>query len=188
MPAACGEVADDRSRTGARMTLVAGVDSSTQSCKVVVRDAATGTLVRSGRAPHPDGTEVPPAAWLAALHGAIEGAGGLDDVAAVAVGGQQHGMVCLDDDGEVVRPALLWNDLRSGKAAGQLVAELGAQEWVDAVGTVPVASFPVTKLRWLAEHEPQSVSRTAAVCLPHDYLSWHLAGRPGLQGLFTDRG
>src|SRR3954453_2214276 len=141
MPAACGEVADDRSRTGARMTLVAGVDSSTQSCKVVVRDAATGALVRSGRAPHPDGTEVPPAAWLAALHGAIEGAGGLDDVAAVAVGGQQHGMVCLDDDGEVVRPALLWNDTRSAPAADDLIEELGGgsagrTSWADAVGLV----------------------------------------------------
>src|SRR4051794_32468631 len=195
MPAACGEVADDRSRTGARMTLVAGVDSSTQSCKVVVRDAATGTLVRSGRAPHPDGTEVPPAAWLAALHGAIEGAGGLDDVAAVAVGGQQHGMVCLDDDGEVVRPALLWNDTRSAPAAAQLTAELGdgdpaagARAWADAVGLVPVASFTVTKLRWLADAEPANAARTAAVCLPHDWLTWHLAGAPGLDRLVTDRG
>ena len=162
--------------------LVAGVDSSTQSCKVVMRDADTGALVRTGSAAHPDGTEVDPAAWLAALDEAITQAGGLDDVAAIAVGAQQHGMVCLDDDGAVVRPALLWNDLRSSKAADQLIAELGAQAWVDAVGLVPVASYTVTKLRWLAEHEPQSVSRTAAVCLPHDYLSWHLAGTPGLQG------
>src|SRR3954453_18191012 len=189
MPAACGEVADDRSRTGARMTLVAGVDSSTQSCKVVVRDAATGTLVRSGRAPHPDGTEVPPAAGLAALHGALEGAGGLDDVAAVAVGGQQHGMVCLDDDGEVVRPALLWNDTRSAGAAEDLLAELGGgAAWAQAVGLVPVASFTVTKLRWLADAEPENAARTAAVCLPHDWLTRVLAGRPGLDGLVTDRG
>ena len=96
------------------MTLVAGVDSSTQSCKVVVRDAETGALVRSGRAPHPDGTEVDPRPWWAALQAAIAEAGGLDDVAAVAVGGQQHGMVCLDEDGDVVRAALLWNDTRSG--------------------------------------------------------------------------
>jgi xylulokinase len=88
-------------------TLVAGVDSSTQSCKVVVRDAATGALVRSGRAGHPDGTEVDPAAWWAALATATDEAGGLDDVAAISVGGQQHGMVCLDDEGKVVRPALL---------------------------------------------------------------------------------
>ena len=81
------------------MTLVAGVDSSTQSCKVVVRDAETGALVRSGRASHPDGTEVDPAAWWDALQAAIADAGGLDDVAAISVGGQQHGMVVLDADG-----------------------------------------------------------------------------------------
>src|SRR4051812_14248711 len=177
------------------MTLVAGVDSSTQSCKVVVRDADSGALVREGRAPHPEGTEVDPAAWAAALRTAISEAGGLTDVAAVAVGGQQHGMVCLDDDGEVVRPALLWNDTRSSPAAAQLTAELGdgdaqagARAWADAVGLVPVASFTVTKLRWLAEAEPANAARTAAVCLPHDYLTWHLAGRPGLDGLVSDRG
>jgi len=171
------------------MTLVAGVDSSTQSCKVVVRDADSGALVREGRAPHPDGTEVDPAAWAAALATAVAAAGGLDDVAAVAVGGQQHGMVCLDDAGEVVRPALLWNDTRSAQAATDLTAELGGgQAWADAVGLVPVASFTVTKLRWLAEHEPANAARTAAVCLPHDWLTWQLAGAPGVEALVTDRG
>jgi xylulokinase len=176
------------------MPLVAGVDTSTQSCKVVVRDAASGTLVREGRAPHPDGTEVDPAAWAAALEQAVAQAGGLDDVAAVAVGGQQHGMVCLDDDGRVVRDALLWNDTRSAAAAADLTRELGGpQAWADAVGLVPVASFTVTKLRWLAEHEPHNAARTAAVCLPHDWLTWVLAGRPGSGGtgfdaLVTDRG
>ena len=171
------------------MTLVAGVDSSTQSCKVVVRDAETGALVREGRAPHPDGTEVDPAAWRTALQAAIGGAGGLSDVAAVAVGGQQHGMVCLDEDGAVVRPALLWNDTRSADAARELTAELGGgQAWAEAVGLVPVASFTVTKLRWLAQHEPENAARTAAVCLPHDWLTWELAGSPGPAALVTDRG
>src|SRR5919206_1040777 len=171
------------------MTLVAGVDSSTQSCKVVVRDAETGALVREGRAPHPDGTEVDPAAWRAALRTAIDGAGGLGDVAAVAVGGQQHGMVCLDEDGAVVRPALLWNDTRSAGAARELTTELGGgQAWAEAVGLVPVASFTVTKLRWLAENEPENAARTAAVCLPHDRLTWELAGSPGPAALVTDRG
>ncbi|ADB75594.1 xylulokinase [Geodermatophilus obscurus] len=175
------------------MTLVAGVDSSTQSCKVVVRDAESGRLVREGRAPHPDGTEVDPAAWRAALQAAIAGAGGLGGVAAVAVGGQQHGMVCLDEDGAVVRPALLWNDTRSAGAAADLVAELGGPEaggraWADAVGLVPVASFTVTKLRWLAQSEPGNAARTAAVCLPHDWLTWELAGSRDLGALVTDRG
>lgn len=170
------------------MTLVAGVDSSTQSCKVVIRDATTGVLVRSGSAPHPDGTEVDPAAWWVALRTAVQAAGGFDDVAGVSVGAQQHGMVCLAEDGSVVRPALLWNDMRSAAAADALVAELGgAQAWASAVGSVPVASFTVTKLRWLASHEPASLARTEAVCLPHDWLTWRLAGSSALHALQTDR-
>ncbi|MEU1888952.1 xylulokinase [Micromonospora sp. WMMD987] len=175
------------------MPLVAGVDSSTQSCKVVIRDAETGALVRQGRAPHPDGTEVDPRAWWDALLAAVEAAGGLADVVAVSVAGQQHGMVCLDGSGEVVRPALLWNDTRSADAARELIAEAGDGEtgrrfWADAVGLVPVASFTATKLRWLARHEPERAARVAAVCLPHDWLTWRLAGAPGLAALRTDRG
>ncbi len=166
--------------------LVAGVDSSTQSCKVVVRDARTGGLVREGRAPHPDGTEVDPAAWDVALHAAVADAGGLADVSAIAVGGQQHGMVLLDDDGAVVRPALLWNDTRSARAADELVAELGAQEWASATGSVPVASFTVTKLRWVAEHDADSAHVASSVCLPHDWLTARLRG--SANGITTDRG
>jgi xylulokinase len=106
------------------------------------------------------------------------------------VGAQQHGMVCLDEAGQVVRPALLWNDTRSAQAATDLIAELpgGAAGWADAVGLVPVASFTVTKLRWLAQNEPDAAARTRAVCLPHDWLTWQLAGAPGLEALATDRG
>jgi xylulokinase len=169
------------------VTLVAGVDSSTQSCTVVVRDADTGALVRSGRAPHPDGTEVDPEAWWTALQAALDDAGGLDGVAALSVAGQQHGMVCLSGSGGVVRPALLWNDVRSAGAADDLVAELGAQAWADATGSVPVASFTVTKLRWLARHEPEHLAATAAVCLPHDWLTWRLLGTGRIDDLVTDR-
>ncbi|MGC5165810.1 xylulokinase [Luteimicrobium sp. DT211] len=170
--------------------LVAGVDSSTQSCKVVVRDAETGTLVRSGSASHPDGTEVHPDAWWDAFRAAADAAGGLGPdagVAALAVGGQQHGMVLLDADGEVLRPALLWNDTRSASSAADLVEELGAAAWADAVGSVPVASLTVTKLRWVADHEPGLVPRIAAVALPHDWLTWRIAGfGPRSQGLEPD--
>lgn len=175
-------------------TLVAGVDSSTQACKVVVRDLRTGALVREGRAPHPPGTEVDPERWWEALGAALAAAGGLGDVAAVAVGAQQHGMVALDGDGTVVRPALLWNDTRSAGAAAALVDELGGgaagrAAWAAAVGTVPVASITVTKLRWLAEAEPSRAARTAGVCLPHDWLTWRLRGAPGgIEGVTTDRG
>ena len=170
------------------MTLVAGIDSSTQSCKVLVCDAATGEVVREGRAGHPDGTEIAPAAWEAAAREAIAAAGGLDGVDAVAVGAQQHGMVCLDVTGQVVRPALLWNDVRSADAAVALVSELGGPKaWAEAVGVVPLAAITVSKLRWLADHEPQHADRTAAVCLPHDWLTWRLRGDTDITTLTTDR-
>jgi len=173
------------------VTLVAGIDSSTQSCKVVVVDAATGRAVREGRAPHPEGTEVDPEAWWAAARAAVADAGGLDDVEAVSVAGQQHGLVSLDSHGRVVRPALLWNDNRSAAAARDLVDELGAARWAHEAGTVPVASLTVAKLRWLRDAEPENAARTAAVALPHDYLTWRLRGygpeRPDLDALVTDR-
>ena len=177
--------------------LVAGVDSSTQSCKVVIRDADTGALRRFGQAAHPDHLEVDPEAWWRALHSAITAAGGLDDVSALAVGGQQHGMVALDANGEVIRPALLWHDTRSAGAAEDLTAELGVAErgsaeagaaaWAEATGSVPVASLTVTKLRWLADHEPENAARVAAVALPHDWLTWRLSGATSLDTLVTDR-
>ena len=167
------------------MPLVAGIDSSTQSVKVVVRDAGTGELVREGRASHPDGTECPPQAWWDALAAASDGL--LDGVAALAVAGQQHGMVALDGAGEAVRPALLWNDMRSAQDAADLVSELGGPAaWADAVGSVPVASFTVTKLRWLARCEPDLAARVERVLLPHDWLTWRLTGSPAVAT--TDRG
>ncbi|MGH3925683.1 MAG: FGGY family carbohydrate kinase, partial [Pseudonocardiaceae bacterium] len=157
------------------MPAVAGVDSSTQSCKVVVCDADTGEVLREGRAPHPDGTEVHPRHWWSALQRATDGL--LDGVAAVSVAAQQHGMVALDEAGDVLRPALLWNDTRSAGAARELIDELGGPKaWADAVGLVPVASFTVTKLRWVATHEPDVAARVARVLLPHDWLTWRLSG------------
>ena len=167
------------------MTLVAGVDSSTQSVKVVVRDAETGAWVREARATHPDGTAVDPSAWVSALDSAMEGL--LDGVEAMSIAGQQHGMVVLDEAGEVIRPALLWNDTRSAPDATALVDELGGPEaWASAVGSVPVAAFTVSKVRWLARNEPENARRVASLMLPHDYLTWLLSGRP--ESAVTDRG
>ncbi|MCD0445950.1 xylulokinase [Glycomyces sp. A-F 0318] len=166
------------------MTLVAGVDSSTQSTKVLLVDAETGEIVDSGRASHPDGTECPPEAWWEALQEA--GKGLLERAEAVAVAGQQHGMVALDDHDEVVRPALLWNDTRSAPQAERLTAESGAEAWAADTGLVLAASFTATKLAWLAEHEPENAARTASVMLPHDWLSMKLRGATAAEAA-TDR-
>lgn len=171
-------------------TLVAGVDSSTQSTKVLVCDAETGAIVREGRASHPDGTEVHPDVWWDAFKEATSG-GLLDGVEAISVSGQQHGMVVLDDGGAVVRPALLWNDTRSADAARDLIDEFGgARSWAQAVGTVPVASLTITKLRWLAVNEPELAERVHDVVLPHDWLTKRILedGTRTRAELVTDRG
>jgi len=172
---------------GQVVPLVVGVDSSTSACKVQVRDADTGALVSEGRAPHPATTpprsEQHPADWWSAF-GAACAEAGIDRPAAIAVGGQQHGLVVLDDRGEVVRPAKLWNDTESAPDAADLVEELGGPEqWAEAVGSVPVASFTITKLRWLQRNEPEAFLRVARVLLPHDWLTHRLTG-----GFTTDRG
>jgi xylulokinase len=166
--------------------LVAGVDSSTQSTKVLLCQADDGVIVGQASAPHPDGTECDPELWWQAL--AKAGAGLLDRADAIGVAAQQHGMVVLDETGQVIRPALLWNDVRSAPQARALISELGGpQQWARQTGSVPTASFTITKLRWLAEHEPDAAARTAHVLLPHDWLTWRLAGRPAT-GPTTDRG
>jgi len=168
--------------------LVAGIDSSTQSVKIVIKGAVSGELIREGKAAHPDGTEVNPSAWWSALNQAIEKAGGLSDVSAISVAAQQHGFIALDEKGEVIRDALLWNDLRSAKAAKDLNKEFGGDtETAKAVGSILVASFTVAKARWMAENEPENAKRLAAIALPHDWISWQLQGGVSFDKLFTDR-
>ncbi|MGW2553266.1 xylulokinase [Streptomyces sp. NPDC001635] len=169
--------------------LVVGVDSSTQSTKALVVDASTGQVVASGQAPHTVSTgasrESDPRQWWDALCEALDQCGeAAREAAAVSIGGQQHGLVTLDAHGDPVRPALLWNDVQSAPQARRLVEELGGlKAWADRTGSVPGASFTVTKWAWLAENEPEAVRATAAVRLPHDYLTERLTG----QGT-TDRG
>jgi xylulokinase len=155
--------------------LVAGVDSSTQSTKVLLCQAEDGAIVAQASAPHPDGTECHPDHWWHALGEA--GKDLLEQASAVGVAAQQHGMIALDESGAVVRPAMLWNDIKSAPQATKLIAELGGPaQWAAQTGSVPSMSFTVTKLRWLAEQEPANAERTHRVLLPHDWLTWRLAG------------
>jgi xylulokinase len=177
------------------VALVLGVDSSTQSTKIEIRDADSGALVAHASAPHPVTTpprsEQDPSAWWDALGAAITAAGeAVQQVDAVAVAGQQHGMVVLDADDQVIRPAKLWNDTESAPDAQWLVTQLdkssgssGEAAWADACGSVPVAAFTITKLSWLHRREPDAWARLARVCLPHDWLTWKLTG-----AFVTDRG
>jgi xylulokinase len=164
--------------------IVAGVDSSTQSVKVVLRDADSGELIASTSRPHPHSTEVNPLEWRKALDSALDELGKYE-ISAISIGGQQHGMVALDKEGVVIRDALLWNDTRSDKAAHQLNSEI--PDIHERTGSQLVASFTASKVRWLADNEKANAERVAAIALPHDWLSWQLCGAHNLNSLFTDR-
>jgi len=170
------------------MPLVAGVDSSTQSTKVQIRDLHTGRIVAEASAPHPPTTpprsEQDPEVWWQALKQALSQVSEfLGDVVSISVAAQQHGLVVLDSDCRVIRPAKLWNDTESAAEASALTERLGADGWARACGSVPVPAFTITKLAWLAAHEPESFSRVARIMLPHDYLTWRLT-----DSFVTDRG
>ena len=174
------------------MRVVVGVDSSTQSTKVEVRALDSGAVLAKASAPHPSTqpprSEQDPESWWAAFETAYGVAmSDLDniEVAGISVAGQQHGMVLVDAAGATIRPAKLWNDTESAPDAEALRAAMpgGASGWAGAVGSVPVAAFTVTKLRWVLRNEPDAFRRTAKVLLPHDWMTHRLCGHH-----VTDRG
>ena len=119
------------------MPLVAGIDSSTQSCKVEVRDLDSGETVAIARASHPPTSpprsEQDPTSWWQALTEAFSQIGSAArDIAAISVGGQQHGLVVLDHEDEPLRPAKLWNDTESAPQSEALVEAIGAGAWARA--------------------------------------------------------
>ncbi|MFR0352448.1 FGGY family carbohydrate kinase [Streptomyces sediminimaris] len=176
------------------MGIVAGLDSAPDFTRIVVCDSDTGAVLRQGYAPHPvegDGgggrpADVDPQAWLLSL-GEAAGGGLLEGVQAIGVSAQANALVPLDSQGGTVRPAMVGGDKRAQVAAADLIDALGGREaWAQAVGCVPGAAQPVTKLRWLAKSEPDAALRTAMLMQAHDWLVWQLLGRPVRRT--TDRG
>jgi xylulokinase len=167
------------------MAVVAGVDSSTQSTKVVLRDADTGAHVRTVSRPHQtSGTggrsEQDPQMWLTAVRSCLDEVADYE-IAALSIAAQQHGMVVTDAAGTPLRKAKLWNDTESAPDAQQLVDALGADTWARRTGSVPVASFTISKLAWLTRCEPGL--RVQRIGLPHDWLTAQFTGN-----FSTDRG
>ncbi|MFW6690315.1 FGGY family carbohydrate kinase [Streptomyces sp. MAR4 CNX-425] len=175
------------------MGIVAGLDSSPEGTNIVVCDADTGAVLKQGYAPHPESAgeaaaayEADPQTWLLSLGEAADG-GLLEGVQAIGVAAQQHAVIPLDGAGTPVRPALTGNDKRAQGAAADLVDQLGGRAaWAGAVGTVPDAKLPVTKLRRFAADEPDHAKRTTQLMTPHDWLVWQLLGKPHRRT--TDRG
>ncbi|HEV7627128.1 MAG TPA: FGGY family carbohydrate kinase [Streptomyces sp.] len=167
------------------MGIVAGLESAAEYTRIIVCDADSGAVVKHGHAEHPAERD-DPQSWLISLGRAASG-GQLHDVEAIGVSAQQQGLVAMDSAGAPVRPALLGNDRRMQPAAASLVDALGGREaWSQAVGAVPQAGHPISKLRWLARNEPDTAARVAEVLQPHDWLVWQLMARPYRRT--TDRG
>jgi xylulokinase len=165
------------------VTLVAGVDSSTKSTKVVIVDSDDGTIVASATSRHPatspPRSEQDPKSWWRAFSKAWEACGPITrSVKAISIAAQQHGMVALDGNGDAVHPAKLWNDSESAAQSDALTERLGADEWAKRCGSVLTPSFTITKLAWLRETRPDAFGAIRRVLLPHEWLTWQLLGCP----------
>lgn len=164
--------------------IVVGVDSSTQSCKVELRDIESGQLIASGSAPHPKTnppqSEQHPNQWWSAFVLALEAARrGLrvgDEVIGISIAAQCHGLVPLNSRDEVIRPAKLWNDTTASLNISQIVERVGVDGFVARVGSLPTSAFTLGKIAWLAENEPENFAAMTHILLPHDYLTWRLTG------------
>jgi xylulokinase len=168
--------------------LVAGIDSSTQSCTVVLRRLDGGEAIAEARAPHPPTfpprSEQDPLTWWGALRTALaELSAFLPRIAAISVGGQGHGLVLLDKADLPLRPAKLWNDTESATDAIALLRSLPASDWADRTGSIPGPALTISKLAWTARNHPGTIEAAARICLPFDYLIYRLSGR-----LVTERG
>ncbi len=171
-------------------TLLLGIDSGTQSTKVLVVDAKTGAVHGVASQPHALIPNLPPGAkeqhphdWRNATANAIKAAlkaakATASEVKAIGVSGQQHGFVPLDKAGEVIRPAKLWCDTSTSAECAEITAKLGgAKATIKAVGNAILPGFTASKILWLKKHEPKNFARLATILLPHDYLNFWLTGQ-----------
>ncbi|MFW7355435.1 MAG: xylulokinase [Brucella sp.] len=162
--------------------LVAGVDSSTQSCTIVLRRLEDGAVIAEAHKPHPPTTpprsEQAPESWWQALVSAFgELTNYLPRIAGISVGGQGHGLVMLGDDGLPLRDAKLWNDTEAARDAENLRQKLPLRYWAEQTGSVPAAALTVSKLAWTERVHPGTVAKARRIMLPSDYLLYRLSGR-----------
>ncbi len=167
-----------------------GVDSGTQGTRAVVIDGGSGKVLGQASAPHASvpnlkggAREQDPAVWVAALEKSVRGAikasnSRPEQIKALAIAGQQHGFVPLDEKGQVIRPAKLWNDTSTQPQAEAILRKAGGLEaFVALTGNGLPAGFTAPKILWLRQHEPRNYGKLASVLLPHDYLNFVLTGR-----------
>ena len=162
------------------MSVAIGLDVGTSGVKALAV-AEDGEIV--GRAeveyglstPQPGWAEQDPEDWWRGTQQALEELG-VDEVAGIGMSGQMHGLVALDADEQVLRPAILWNDQRTGEQCAEIEERIGLPALVAATGNRALTGFTAPKLLWLREHEPDVYGRIAHILLPKDYVRLRLCG------------
>src|SRR3989454_6588429 len=174
--------------------LVIGIDSGTQSTKVLVVDARDGKVIASAAQEYdliaglpPGAKEQHPHTWREAAASTIRRAlrqakAVASEVKAIGISGQQHGFVALDKQGEVIRPAKLWCDTSTAAECDEITERLGGlKKTLRALGNAVLPGFTASKILWLKKNEPKNFARLAMVLLPHDYLNFWLTGRASME-------
>ena len=168
-----------------RSALLLGIDLGTTGCKALLIDergavVAEATRAYPLRAPLPHWSEQDPTEWwnsaAASIRAIVERADAGERIAAVGLTGQMHGLVLLDASGEVLRPAILWNDQRTAAQCERLSREIGLARLLGWTGNALLPGFTAPKIVWVREHEPEVYARVAHVLLPKDYLRYRLTG------------
>ncbi len=164
------------------MTLLAGLDIGTSSVKGLLVDAADGRVVARAEAEHPLSTPRPgwaeqdPEHWWAGAQAVLAALGDDGAIDAIGLSGQMHGLVALDAAGAVLRPAMLWNDGRTGAECREIEQRIGLDALIAQTGNRALTGFTAPKLLWLARHEPELYGRIDRIMLPKDYVRLRLCG------------
>ena len=167
------------------MITLLGLDISTTGAKALLIDER-GAVIASHTTPQPISTPQPlwseqnPADWwdgmAASIRAVLEQTGAAESIAAIGLTGQMHGLVCLDAAGEVLRPAILWNDQRTQAECDAITATIGAERLIRLTGNRALTGFTAPKILWVRRHEPDVYARTAHILLPKDYIRFKLSG------------
>ena len=161
-----------------------GVDLGTSAVKLLLMDGEGQILKIVSKEyplyfPHPGWSEQNPEDWYA---GTMAGLGELledcdkDKVAGISFGGQMHGLVVLDREDRVIRPAILWNDGRTGRQTDYLNQTIGKEKLSACTANIAFAGFTAPKILWMTENEPDDHKKIAKIMLPKDYLAYKLSG------------
>ncbi|HEY6695895.1 MAG TPA: xylulokinase [Solirubrobacteraceae bacterium] len=164
------------------MATLIGVDVGTSGTRALAV-TTDGELVAEANRPHelltprPGWSEQDPGQWWDAAQAALaEVAAAAEDVVGLGLTGQMHGSVFLDSAGDVIRPALLWNDQRTAAECAEITERVGAERLLEIAGNPALTGFQAPKVLWLARHEPDAYARVASVLLPKDYVRLRLTG------------